>query len=229
MQCVCSFCDKDFSETKNAVSNRTKHEVRMHKEEYEKRKQTTHECLECSKVVPYGKLFCGRPCRQRAKAVRYIRSVTKRKVQNRKDIKNAISEKILWAFHGGYVALPASVVDAVWDRDNDACVECGVQLIRDRTLVLIDADRLSTLGQVDHPQNSHSIDDAKLLCWKCHRIKTLFNRRKLDPNDSGDAEYLQYVEKVYEDARTSTQPQHVPNWDYLTVRRNRRRPKEVKE
>lgn len=212
MQCVCSFCDKDFSETKNAVSNRTKHEVRMHKEEYEKRKKTTHECLECSKLVPYGKLFCGLSCRQRAKAVRYIRSVTKRKVQNREDIKSAIGEKIVWAFHGGYVALPASVVVAVWDRDNNACVECG-----------------ESGSQVDHPQNSHSIDDAKLLCLQCHRIKTLFNRRKLDPNDSGDAEYLQYVEKVYEDARTSTQPQHVPNWDYLTVRRNRRRPKEVKQ
>ena len=212
MQYVCAFCDKDFSETKNPVSNRTKHEARMHKEEYEKRKKTTHECLECSNAVAYGKLFCGLSCRQRAKAVRYIRSVTKRKVQNRKDIKSAINEKILHAFHGGYEALPWAVREAVWERDNDKCVECGEEG-----------------AHVDHPRNSHQIDDAKLLCIPCHAVKTLANRRALDPTNPTDIEFMLYIDRVYEDVRTSTKPQHVSNWDYLTVRRNRLRPKEVKE
>ena len=154
----CSFCERDFSHTKNPMQNRNKHERRVHREEFEKRKQTTHECVECTNQVPYGKLFCGISCRQRAKAVRYIRSVKKRGIHDRSDIKEAINEKILWAFHGGYAPLSWDIIDAVWERDDSKCVECGAEG-----------------SQVDHVQGSNRIEDARLLCISCHQEKTQAN------------------------------------------------------
>jgi len=183
----------------------------MHKEEFERRKQTTHDCVECTDKVPYGKLFCSSSCRQRAKAVRYIRSVTKRGVQDRSDIKDAINEKILWAFLGGYNALPLEVQDAVWDRDESKCVQCGEDGVN-----------------VDHPQNSHEIEDAQLLCAACHEQKTLANRRALDPTNPTDIEFILYIKRVFEDSKTSTAPQHITNCDYNRFRKDRMRPKKQK-
>jgi len=200
-KCICAFCDSDFSHTKNPSINRRKHERRMHREEYERRKQTTHNCIECSNSTLYGKLYCSSSCRQRAKAVRYIRSVTKRGVQDRADIKKAINEKILWAFHGAYKALPREVADAVWERDECKCVKCGEEG-----------------DHVDHPQNSHNIDDAQLLCDSCHKVKTLESRRALDPTNPTDVEFILYIERIYEDSRTSTKPQHDSNWDWVTTK-----------
>jgi 5-methylcytosine-specific restriction endonuclease McrA len=205
---LCDFCGRDFSHGKDAKKNRSQHERRMHKLEYEKRKQSTvHDCVECSNKVPYGKLFCKKSCRQRAKAVRYIRSTRNRGVHEREDIKNAINEKILWAYHGGYVSLPLNIRAQVWERDDGKCVQCNQEG-----------------AHVDHPQNSIKIDDAKLLCEKCHEEKTLANRRALDPNNPTDVDFILYIEKVYEDSFISEKPQHVPNWDYNKLRMSRMRP-----
>ena len=204
----CSFCGRDFSHTKQPMKNRNNHEKRVHKKEFEERKNTIHECVECSSDVPYGKLFCRSSCRQRAKAIRYIRSVKRRGIHDRIDIKNAINEKILWAYLGGYEPLSWDVIDAVWERDNSKCVECG-----------------EDGSQVDHIQGSNRIEDAKLLCFRCHLKKTQENRRALDPENTSDMEFLLYIGKVYEDSESSKKPQHKPNWDYNKLRKERMRPK----
>lgn len=225
----CAFCEGDYKDKKY----RNKHENKKHPLEVEQRKQIKQPCLECDSPVSYGKLFCSPSCRQRAKAIRYIRSVRKRKVEKRFDIKRAISEKIMWAHMGGYEGLDPKIRKQVLLRDNFTCVSCNTHynqfypdepsMTQEELEVRVkDFPSIFSMLEVDHINGrSHELENLQLLCCRCHTKKTQSNRKPI--NEKTDKKYLEYINNIYQDVDNSVKPQHTPDWDWRHLRSQRMR------
>lgn len=208
ISCECEDCGKEFPS-----------KVKL--KEHRKHKKISMPCLECGEPCPIpktglGKLFCNAACKDRAKTIRYIRSVKDRGIEHQPDIKMAINEKILAAFRGGYIALHRKIRDEVLLRDNYTCLHCKIDYSD------TDPSIASMFFDVDHINGpKHELDNLQTLCKECHLVKTLQNRRPVDP--VRDEKFIEFSDQIYADALISTEPHHSPNYDWRKVAAKRYR------
>ena len=173
-------------------------------------------CLECENEIPISrkiKIYCSNRCKDRAKVVRYIRSVKMRGIFNRPDIKNAINEKLIFAYHDGYEPLPNKLRAIVFERDDWTCQICerGIHSIFREGISIADKKKfLIEWGelQIDHIEgHSHDLENLQLLCKGCHRDKTSKNRAKTTRKDN--PKFYEFIDSVMVDAdRKKPLPQH---------------------
>jgi 5-methylcytosine-specific restriction endonuclease McrA len=131
-------------------------------------------CLNCDEPVEGVRLFCGYPCRQTAKTIRYVRAARADGRADRDDVAEAIKIRIASILGGGYPEderrLTKPERRAVFDRDHGKCCQCGAEAT-----------------EVDHvdprAKALNTLDNLQALCSPCHRKKTLAGRRPIETDE----------------------------------------------
>jgi len=155
-------------------------------------------CVNCQETIPWSrkiKIYCSDLCKQETKLVRYWRSQIEKGTSERPDIKEAIQIRIAHINSGGYNEserrLTLDTYEKIHEIYDSKCATCG-GVARPGEIDHIDGNLIRTLN---------SIDNLQLLCFGCHREKTMNNIVPI-PEDHPEKEQIEdnlrlLFERVY--------------------------------
>ncbi len=148
------------------------------------------ECANCGEPVEIASAHCSLFCHDMAKHVRYFRARLSEGRLNDSDIKQAMGDKLLSLFKGGYPAKERALTpeqrEAIFERDQRTCQLCGAQ-----------AD------QIDHiAGDSADPSNLRAVCGPCNsRLAAAITG---DASPDKLAEFREFVTEIYPEMATRT-------------------------